>query len=561
MSKPKIRFEGFADDWEQRKLGDVADIVGGGTPSTNKADYWDGDIDWYTPAEIGDVIYIESSKRKITEDGLNNSSAKMLPIGSVLFTSRAGIGKMAILRKKACTNQGFQSIIPHSNELDSYFIFSRSEELKRYGEVVGAGSTFVEVSGKQMSLMDLMIPTMIDEQIKIGDYFRKLDDLITLHQWKYYFCEKNRINAWEQRKLIDEVASIDTGKSKFVPCDSGEYEILGSTSVIGYDNSYDYEGDFLLTARVGANAGELYRHSGKVKISDNTVFIQGNYLDFIYYALLNFDIKKLSFGTGQPLVKASELKGQNIRMPVSMKERKYIGNYFKALDNLITLHQRKCDEIKKLKKYMLQNMFPQEGEKTPKIRFDEFTDDWEQRKLDMITDVRDGTHDSPKYVEEGHPFITSKNIKEGYINYEDVQHVSNKDFEEINKRSKVDINDILMGMIGTVGNIAIVREKTNFAIKNVALIKDTGGVFYLYLYHCLQSNSVVYQLSGNLDGGTQKFIALNKIRNLSIPLPNKDEQYKIGNHMECLDRLITLHQRKCDELKEMKKFMLQNMFV
>ena len=157
--------------------------------------------------------------------------------------------------------------------------------------------------------------------------------------------------------MIDEVASIDTGKSKFVPCDSGEYEILGSTSVIGYDNSYDYEGDFLLTARVGANAGELYRHSGKVKISDNTVFIQGNYLDFIYYALLNFDIKKLSFGTGQPLVKASELKGQNIRMPVSMKERKYIGNYFKALDNLITLHQRKCDELKKMKKFMLQNMF------------------------------------------------------------------------------------------------------------------------------------------------------------------------------------------------------------
>ena len=181
---PKIRFNGFTDDWEQRKLGDVANIVGGGTPNTNKVDYWDGDIDWYTPAEIGDVIYIDSSKRKITEDGLNNSSAKMLPVGSVLFTSRAGIGKMAILRKKACTNQGFQSIIPHSNELDSYFIFSRSKELKRYGEVVGAGSTFVEVSGKQMSLMDLMIPSMIDEQIKIGDYFRKLDQLITLHQRK-----------------------------------------------------------------------------------------------------------------------------------------------------------------------------------------------------------------------------------------------------------------------------------------------------------------------------------------------------------------------------------------
>lgn len=134
--------------------------------------------------------------------------------------------------------------------------------------------------------------------------------------------------AWEQRKLIDEVTSIDTGKSKFTPQKSGVYEILGSTSVIGYDDSYDYEGDFLLTARVGANAGELYRHSGKVKISDNTVFIKGEQLDFIYYALLHFDIKRLSFGTGQPLVKASELKTQDIMMPVDSDERSAISTYF-----------------------------------------------------------------------------------------------------------------------------------------------------------------------------------------------------------------------------------------
>ena len=196
----------------------------------------------------------------------------------------------------------------------------------------------------------------------------------------------------------------------------------------------------------------------------------------------------------------------------------------------------------------------------PKIRFKGYTDEWEQRKLNTITDVRDGTHDSPKYVEVGHPFITSKNVKDGYINYDDVQYVSDEDFEEINKRSKVDINDILMGMIGTVGNIALVRETPNFAIKNVALIKDTEEVFYLYLYHCLQSNSIVSQLSENLDGGTQKFIALNKIRNLNIPLPNKNEQYRVGNFLEILDNLITLHQRKYEQAKTLKKYMLQKMF-
>ena len=182
---PAIRFKGFSDAWEQRKLGNIADIVGGGTPSTGNQSYWDGDIDWYAPAEIADQIYANSSQKKITGLGYENSSAKMLPPGTVLFTSRAGIGKTAILTRKGCTNQGFQSIVPHRGELDSYFIFSRTEELKRYGELVGAGSTFVEVSGKQMAVMELMMPPTMREQQTIGGFFQQLDHLITLHQRKH----------------------------------------------------------------------------------------------------------------------------------------------------------------------------------------------------------------------------------------------------------------------------------------------------------------------------------------------------------------------------------------
>ena len=181
---PEIRFAGFTDDWEQRKLGEIADIVGGGTPSTAVSEYWDGNIDWYAPAEIEDQIYVSSSQRKITEQGYNKCSAKILPVGTVLFTSRAGIGKTAILAKKGCTNQGFQSIVPHDSKLDSYFIFSRTEELKEYGETTGAGSTFVEVSGKQMASMELMMPNTMNEQKVIGKYFHNLDHLITLHQRK-----------------------------------------------------------------------------------------------------------------------------------------------------------------------------------------------------------------------------------------------------------------------------------------------------------------------------------------------------------------------------------------
>ena len=167
---------------------------------------------------------------------------------------------------------------------------------------------------------------------------------------------KGFTDAWEQRKLSEIVKSIDTGKSKFhSESNNGEYAILGSTSIIGYDNCYDYEGDFILTARVGANAGSLYRYTGKAKISDNTVFIQAEKnIEFVYYMLTKFDIKQLSFGTGQPLVKASELKNLDLKMPTQIEEQQKIGAYFSQLDNLITLHQRKSEQEKQKKKALMQ---------------------------------------------------------------------------------------------------------------------------------------------------------------------------------------------------------------
>lgn len=161
-----------------------------------------------------------------------------------------------------------------------------------------------------------------------------------------------------------------------------------------------------------------------------------------------------------------------------------------------------------------------------------------------VSDVRDGTHDSPKYQSIGHPFVTSKNVKNGYITYDDIQYISDEDFVEINKRSKVDVNDILMGMIGTIGNMALIRTEPDFAIKNVALIKDTKQINYLYLYHLLQSPFIEKQLTSGMDGGTQKFVSLGNVRNLNVIYPSDIEQDKIGCYFEKLDHLITLHQRK-----------------
>ena len=133
--------------------------------------------------EIGENRYVSGSTRKITKLGLEKSSAKILPVGTVLFTSRAGIGNTAILQAEGCTNQGFQSITPNSKTLDTYFLYTMTPKLKRYGEVTGAGSTFVEVSGKQMEQMNLMIPSL-EEQKCVSQLFKAMDDSITLHQRK-----------------------------------------------------------------------------------------------------------------------------------------------------------------------------------------------------------------------------------------------------------------------------------------------------------------------------------------------------------------------------------------
>ena len=180
---PEIRFAGFTDPWEQRKLGDVATIVGGGTPSTNNDAYWDGDIDWYSPAELGEQVYADRSARRITQAGYDSCSATLLPAGkTILFTSRAGIGNTAILRRSACTNQGFQSLVVN-DDTDVYFVYSMTDRIKNFAEQKASGSTFLEISGKGLAAGEFAFPSK-DEQTAIGSMFKQLDHLITLHQRK-----------------------------------------------------------------------------------------------------------------------------------------------------------------------------------------------------------------------------------------------------------------------------------------------------------------------------------------------------------------------------------------
>lgn len=176
---PKIRFKGFEGEWECRKLGIEVEIIGGGTPDTTNSAYWNGDIDWYSPTEIGEAAYANGSVKKITLLGLQKSSAQILPANkTVLFTSRASIGDMAILTKDGSTNQGFQSFVV-GERLDVYFFYTMGFKIKDYALKNASGSTFLEISKNTLSQMEFFAPSL-KEQTAIGNFFRQLDETIAL---------------------------------------------------------------------------------------------------------------------------------------------------------------------------------------------------------------------------------------------------------------------------------------------------------------------------------------------------------------------------------------------
>ncbi|QSR05173.1 restriction endonuclease subunit S (plasmid) [Lactococcus sp. LG1267] len=199
--------------------------------------------------------------------------------------------------------------------------------------------------------------------------------------------------------------------------------------------------------------------------------------------------------------------------------------------------------------------------KVPELRFAGFADDWEERNLGEWSDVRDGTHASPKYIKQGHPMVTSKNLTDSGLDMSDVSYLTDEDFNEINQRSKVDIGDILFGMIGTIGKPVIV-DRDDFAIKNVALIKEKTSpeIINTWLIQYLKSPSFERFIQKENAGGTQKFIALGLIRDMKLMTPSVQEQARIGELLNHLDNLIVANQHKLDLLKEQKKGYLQKMF-
>ena len=391
---------------------------------------------------------------------------------------------------------------------------------------------------------------------------------------------KSFTNAWEQRKL-GEIAEFNP-KSEL----PDEFEYVDLESVVGTEMvSHRTEKKESAPSRAQrlAKTGDVFYQTVRPYQKNNYLYEKPdkNYVFSTGYAQLRPTINSyflMSYlqtegfvkvvldnctGTSYPAINSSDLANISIMMPDDCEEQQKIGACFSNLDHLITLHQRKCDETKTLKKYMLQKMFPQKGELIPEIRFAGFTDAWEQRKFSELVTIERGG--SPRPIDQ---FITNDENGLNWVKIGDAPEQGNYITqtaekikpEGLSKTREVHPGDLIlsnsmsfgrpyiMAIDGCIhdGWLAIRDTEKNFDLKFLCTLLGTDGM--LNQYKAMAAGSTVNNLNKELVGGT------------TVAFPMMDEQVKLGEYFTTLDHLITLHQRKCDELVEFKKYMLQNMF-
>lgn len=372
---------------------------------------------------------------------------------------------------------------------------------------------------------------------------------------------------WKQRKLGDIVDFLDTQRKPLTENirEKGPYPYYGASGIVDYVAGYIFDEELVLLSEDGANITDrnypvCFLASGKYWVNNHAHVLktkEGIDNNFICNSLECKDFSIYNTGMAMPKLNQDICKRIPVDFP-TYDEQEKIGNYFRDIDYFITLHQRKLDQLKKLKKYFLQNMFPAKGEKVPRIRFKGFTGDWEQRKLGDICGVYDGIHQTPDYQEDGVMFLSVENIatltSEKYIS-EDAYNRNYKAYPEK--------GDILMTRIGDVGTPHVVETNEKLAYYvSLALLKPKGIDSY-FLNNAIQTSPFQKGLlERTLLTAIPMKINKDEIGKVDISFPvNISEQKQIGSYFRNLDNLITLHQRKLNQLQTMKKFMLQNLFI
>ena len=373
----KTSFGIFPCDWEKKKLQQICDIFSGGTPSTNIPKYWDGNIAWCVPTDITrNKKYIDSTEKYISQEGLENSSAKIMPVNSILMCSRATIGPRCINRVPMATNQGFKNLVCKKGYYYE-FIYYYIEILLNHLLKKSNGSTFLELSKSELDKSECVIPQLKQEQSRIAEILMQWDKAIELQEKlieakqklkKYYLKKmfpKKGSNIpeirfpgftapWEQRKLGDLLQTLPFKQFLKEPEPDGKYEIIqqGNEPVIGLANGTPC-GDYKDVVIFGDHTLSLYKPQRPFFVATDGVRIVKGQIDTNGYYLLSLleRYKPQSEGYKRYF---SILADTNCITTYNASEQKQIGVFFERLDNLIALHQQKRDKLLKQRKAMQQ---------------------------------------------------------------------------------------------------------------------------------------------------------------------------------------------------------------
>ena len=297
-------------------------------------------------------------------------------------------------------------------------------------------------------------------------------------------------------------------------------------------------------------------HDGWFVLRDyDDSFDKSYLLQYLGSELIQNQYKRLAAGGVVSNISSELVYSVKANVP-PLPEQQKIAKILSTWDKAISTTERLVENSTQQKKALMQQLLT--GKK--RLLDDEgkrFEGEWEPVRLGEVSDVRDGTHDSPEFIDVGYPLITSKNLlSSGRLDLSNVKFISEEDYLQINKRSSVNDGDILFGMIGTIGNPVKVKS-SNYAIKNVALIKEKADLLNKFLIYYLSSHDIKKQIYRLNAGGTQKFVALGVLRNLTVKLPTQKEQQKIATVLTNADKEIELLQQQLADLQQEKKALMQ----
>lgn len=360
---------------------------------------------------------------------------------------------------------------------------------------------------------------------------------------------------------------------------NGIYPVVYSNGVMNFHNTYQVKGPGVITGRSGT-IGKVHYVNDDYWPHNTALWVKqfNNAIPkYVYYLYTYIGFDRFSSGSGVPTLNRNDAHSFAITVPTKKEEQTAIANALSDVDALLTELEKLIAKKQAIKTASMQQLLtgktrlPQfttysEGEKqgqpkgTKSSELGEIPDDWEVLILSELCDVRDGTHDSPKYQDNGVPLVTSKNIVNDTLDLSNVSLISDNDALEIDKRSKVHKGDIIMSMIGTVGSAVLLNDAPEFCIKNVALFKPKK-VMGSFLIQLIRSKYFQEALKDSIDGGIQKFVSLGTLRAMSITLPPEKEQRALAIIFTDMDNEIQTLEQRLTKTRQIKQGMMQQLLT